>query len=806
MIGSFWNLCRACPSMPVDKLHSEYRSTYRWHEYTGPRQEVIRRAPTTQPNVTVNSDEKASDVQNATRIDEETQNELPKLEPALPRRKKHPDLAYRHHEFLVSDGSNTSETTNNTGNDRARSEERGVSHSRPSRRSKSEGPAQSSSLMNEGKRRDSDPDLENTGRDQGLLQKAISKISTEYRLQFAWPQGHTSRRDATDSTPRKSQSMSALKPQVNAIINKKRTDFENKDASELEPLVNDNAILEEEKLKDFNTEYQKKFRPFSQYDYSEGKFTSKIEDSEEIDEAKNALLNGTAKEAWYKEVVELRKKAGEYKNRGWGSDFASDKLSDVYNKQLELWDQVSRRSSLSALSLASTTHRAYTKEEKEQENTKKSSPTKAQRNADNSAKMVRDMIRHHLERTTGGSELDGLILSPTREKLEPTIPRKDDDSRGSQMNSPKKNSPQKVGLQKKGSMKSKTATKTVRSQSVGPVEVTDKRSPKRQSRSATVKEKKCTSTNTSSTRRPRPSSLNTASSRFKSRSVPPKNEEERLASKINKNQSSIESQNQRNKDTTNRKEADTVKNEKNEKEEVQVTETEITDLEPVVKSPPEPTRVKSPEQIIMRSPDPVNWTVPLDTGKTFTVTQNVREAGDITTRPQSEVKAWTPPEVPPPVAQSAPPEFPQQKQQQGMSMSYGFSSQSMNSGQYSNILKTASGTSEQCRDTTLKTATATVTSETTDPISGRYAEEQAQLIGCNRMKGISCLDDPFNESSSTAKTVYQIVDPTESEVSDETLLPTTASNTTRSFAADVLEMARNRFDNFWKRNSKDETT
>lgn len=48
-------------------------------------------------------------------------------------------------------------------------------------------------------------------------------------------------------------------------------------------------------------------------------------------------------------------------------------------------------------------------------------------------------------------------------------------------------------------------------------------------------------------------------------------------------------------------------------------------IEHIVKSPPEPTRVKSPEQIIMRSPDPVNWTVPLDTGKTFTVTQNVRD-------------------------------------------------------------------------------------------------------------------------------------------------------------------------------------
>jgi hypothetical protein len=53
--------------------------------------------------------------------------------------------------------------------------------------------------------------------------------------------------------------------------------------------------------------------------------------------------------------------------------------------------------------------------------------------------------------------------------------------------------------------------------------------------------------------------------------------------------------------------------------------TSLLDDEPLIKSPPEPTRVKSPEQIIMRSPEPVNWTVPLDTGKTFTVTQNVRE-------------------------------------------------------------------------------------------------------------------------------------------------------------------------------------
>lgn len=125
--------------------------------------------------------------------------------------------------------------------------------------------------------------------------------------------------------------------------------------------------------------------------------------------------------------------------------------------------------------------RSYTKEEKEEENNKKSSPTKPFKNGENSAKAMKDFIRHHLERTTGGSgkyisniytvligvnaifiEMDGLILSPTREKLEPTIPRKDDDSRGSQKNSPKKNSPQKSALLKKASQRNKTALRTGR--------------------------------------------------------------------------------------------------------------------------------------------------------------------------------------------------------------------------------------------------------------------------------------------------------------------------------------------------------
>lgn len=54
-----------------------------------------------------------------------------------------------------------------------------------------------------------------------------------------------------------------------------------------------------------------------------------------------------------------------------------DHIAELYTKQITLWDQVSRRSSLSALSLASSTHRHISKEEKEKENNKKSSPTKA---------------------------------------------------------------------------------------------------------------------------------------------------------------------------------------------------------------------------------------------------------------------------------------------------------------------------------------------------------------------------------------------------------------------------------------------
>ncbi|KAK7793981.1 hypothetical protein R5R35_003949 [Gryllus longicercus] len=664
MIGSFWNLCRACPSMPVDKLHSEYRSTYRWHEYTGPRQEVVRRPPlaasggnTSKLQHTKSADEEPSDGGNIG-----TQSE-----PALPRRKKHPELAYKTHEFLA---------------------------------------------------------MADAGGSDDSLDAAVPLD----RARFAWPRGgrgHNVRTDegkgsGASGPPRKSLSMGAIRPVANVgpvPVHKKRSnEFDHGDegASELEPLVGVDTSLEAEELtgedkiqdetlnkddkhrrrKEFKTEYKKKFRPFSQYDYVEGKFQKKKPEpeNEPISLPFPELPRGGS---WYREVIELRKKAGEYKHRGWGTELVPQHIAELYSKQMMLWEQVSRRSSLSALSLASTTPRSISKEEKEKENNKKSSPIKQHTTRPSLKSLAHDkhlsserrkvekidetkkevprsrkeyLIRHHLERTTGAT--DGALLpSPTREKLEPVIPRSKDEDLPK---SPQKASP-------------KSSPRTARSQSVGPGLSGENRSPKRQFRAPSAApvagvHKGQMNGPVQVERRPRPTSLTTTGpSRPKSSSAPLKSEEGKSNHTIKakcmpaKSVNGIQPANMRGDRTkvADKKES-SMDEEKQEEEPEDVTkagsEAEETkdDFEPeiepaVVKSPPEPTRVKSPEQIIIRSPEPVNWTVPLDTGKTFTVTQNVRE-GELVNRPHSEVKAWTPPAIPPPAPQSAPPELPDQAQ------------------------------------------------------------------------------------------------------------------------------------------------
>lgn len=216
--------------------------------------------------------------------------------------------------------------------------------------------------------------------------------------------------------------------------------------------------------KDIQNEYRKNFKSAFQSDKE--KYGFEQQTSNKTDN--KVISNGyTYDPAWYKEVLELRKKAGEYRvsqrklkkvyihqlqkllsllslvsvtrfanilksimhqinislisrkyillfnqNRGW----KGETHRELANKQADLWDQVSRRSSLSALSLASSI-RPITKEDKERENKNKSSPTKPSgRRVPGSARLIdnrtitdgnlygrlkRETIRHHLERTTG---------------------------------------------------------------------------------------------------------------------------------------------------------------------------------------------------------------------------------------------------------------------------------------------------------------------------------------------------------------------------------------------------------------------
>ncbi|XP_026839471.1 uncharacterized protein LOC6553605 isoform X4 [Drosophila erecta] len=709
MIGSFWNLCRACPSMPVDKqLHSEYRSTYRWHEFTGnSRPEVVRRAPAPNPSQFVGATN----------------------EPPLPRRKKCPELAYKSHEFII--GSEYTDGRRDASAHRlARSEERGGT---PSRRSKSEGPP----VVPNGRAYPIATEIDGTTRKQagesnGLLKKTINKLSTEYRLQFVWPTvrrikggGDAASRAAAGDYPRKSISLGALRSggqghshtqnqnQSQSLtqaqnghthhtmmgggaglptVHKKRTTNQ-KEATlhELEPLVSDTDDRKTHEKQVTIVERKITSRPFSQAIDQErlNHFITKKENfgfadaavaaaalKDEVDNRQQVgesgqvvVMNGSAPphskpnlDLWFKEMVELRKKAGEYKCRGWGIEIDPE----LYKKQKDLWDQVSKRSSLSALSLASSVHRPITKEEKEQENNKKSTPLqKAQKprvpgqaflidNKDEiSALPARfSNIRHHLERTTGPDVEEGALLpSPTREKLMPAITKRESES---QRGSPKKTALSRHGSPQKGSPQKGSPKKVLKYEG-------------EDGRETAISISSCS---------PQPP-------------VP-----------------------------------------------------EVPE-EPLVKSPPEPTRVKSPEQIIMRSPDPVNWTVPLDTGKTFTVTQNVKD-GENYSRPQSEIKASTPVEKPPPPPQSAPPQLTEQAKMDAW---------------------------KSCSPTT----SAAVYGKTLTP----HATPTGQPGGAVRC------------------TVAQDQPPQQPDPAMSSSSSTGTASTARTTAAEVLEKARDRFDRFW---------
>ncbi|XP_018354369.1 PREDICTED: flocculation protein FLO11 isoform X2 [Trachymyrmex septentrionalis] len=955
------------------QLHSEYRSTYTWHEYTGPHQEhtVVRRAPQPPPS-------------------------RPTLEPPLPRRKKCPELAYRTHEFITAaDGGGIDAIDSNVVADKVR-EVTATSALPPSQ-----------------------------------LSKAISRISTEYRLQFAWPRrpqltnGETQAPVAaagfpggTTGPPRKSLSMGALKqgmvPSGPAPVHKKRPgDFDHKrdgvQASELEPLVGgtgtdmiDGVVPEgderEEDLSDLKVAFRGK---------KSGR-TVRISDNK-VTEKSKARPFPTA------EVIELRRLADEYKHRDWGCGLAAE-------DEASLWKRVSSNHALNALSLA----RSVTKEEKEKENTRKVAPiatmppagrpssvqarpihgilqddTKA--DTDRAIARARKdfLIRHHLDRTTGVG--DGALLpSPTREKLEPVIPRRRDDVKE-----------HRDEIQPRTKSSPKNSPRTGRSQSLGPT-VTDRRSPKRQpprapsvTKDAKEKEKEMKDKDkehrekSEPERHPRPTAAGPGqrvrwSIREPATTVPPatglstppipplppppsgpgpaplhkrppqvphrksflattapphrplhhakpttttnttnitvttannisastapvkrspvkysvhmtvhhpptsgaaaaarpergvkdlsqrcRGANDEAQAKLARghpaaaaaaagddpsSKSSLDTRSASNRAATTAAQAMTAEPQVNgdvtggDSSVASTPPSQTTkavgpapvtqaspwlDDEPVVKSPPEPTRVKSPEQMIMRSPEPVNWTVPLDTGKTFTVTQNVRE--EPLTRPHSEAKTWAPSSVPS-APQSAPPELAaQHKSQHSQHSGYKSpESESVSLGSFSGINGHKDLDSE--RDSPLPTnAQDTPTKdgkEITDVVE-ETKERQSPESSIKSVTGTNLrrLEDPTFEmeskreggipvaittapvtttsSTSPAPQSYRVLEaesPAQGTGGSSSSTAGTGSSTggstaggyhvleaptvvpgsaQRSAATDVLEKARNRFDKFW---------
>ncbi|XP_070528327.1 uncharacterized protein [Cardiocondyla obscurior] len=881
------------------QLHSEYRSTYTWHEYTGPHQEhtVVRRAPP------------------PSRLT---------LEPPLPRRKKCPELAYKTHEFITAaDGGGIDVIDSNVV---------------------------------------ADKEISNVTLPPSQLSKAISRISTEYRLQFAWPkraqltngenQAQVPAAGApvgNTGLPRKSLSMGALKqgiaPTGPVPVHKRRPgDLHHKrdgiQASELEPLVGstgqdgiDGIIPDEreEDLPDLKPTYRSK-KSDKTVRISDNKISGKSE----------------AKPFPTAEVIELRRLADEYKHRDWGCGLAAE------DEDL-LWKRVSSNHALNALSLA----RSVTKEEKEKENTKKIAPTATMPPAgrpssvqarpihgiiqedikDNdraNARARKDfLIRHHLDRTTGVG--DGALLpSPTREKLEPVILRRRDDVKE-----------HRDEIQPRIKSSPKNSPRTGRSQSLGPT-VTDRRSPKRQvPRATSVKDAKeketkdkdkehkeksgepekhqrptflattalphrplhhakpTTTINTTNINVSTANSISASTAPVKRSPVkysvhmtahhPPTSgaaaaaRPERAVKHLSQrcrgandeaqaklarghpaaaaaaagddpsSKSSLDTRSASNRAATTAIQAMTAEPRVNgdvtggdssvaSTPLSQTTKTIISapvtqtspwlDNEPVVKSPPEPTRVKSPEQMIMRSPEPVNWTVPLDTGKTFTVTQNVREVPIVSfkeplTRPHSEAKTWAPSSLPS-APQSAPPELAaQHKSQHSQHSGYKSpESESVSLGSFSGLNGHKDLDSE--RDSPLPTNVQDIPTtnekETVEEIKEQHNVDMSKSVVGSNLKR---LDDPMFEMERKKEDSTSVVTTTTSSglpapqqsYFSESEIPSQGSGSGSgsvggtvsstggggagsgyhvletvvpgSAASDVLEKARNRFDKFW---------
>jgi len=307
--------------MDVDKLHSEYRSTYRWHEYTPKQNQVVRTAPQPVSGSGIDGSE-------------------------FSRKKKHPNVAYRSHELF---DMTAPRGAMDGGQD-------GVRVTREPKLNVSFPPPAPSSGWN---------------RRQNSLRAREMSDSREPKKSVSMGQIQ-----ATGNPPASA---------AEAKVGRKNQDINgNMDSVEVPSGgQTPRSVSPATKIKEHKSEYKNRFRPFSQYEYiGDGKFfNTSNSPPNEIDNPtakfplkhRNERTQHLSGEPWYQEVIELRKQANDYKCRGWGTDLVPPHMSQIYNQQMNLHEQAARRESLSALALAISTPRSMNKDEKEKENLRKSS-------------------------------------------------------------------------------------------------------------------------------------------------------------------------------------------------------------------------------------------------------------------------------------------------------------------------------------------------------------------------------------------------------------------------------------------------
>ncbi|XP_066284792.1 nuclear protein MDM1-like isoform X4 [Branchiostoma lanceolatum] len=104
----------------------------------------------------------------------------------------------------------------------------------------------------------------------------------------------------------------------------------------------------------WRSEYNSNYKSPTGFEYREG--TWRGADPPHLQPRKEPVLDIPAqsdKKEWYNEVMELRKKADDYRRRSHGTHFSRDHLLQLMARQNEMWDQSESESTVSALSLAS---------------------------------------------------------------------------------------------------------------------------------------------------------------------------------------------------------------------------------------------------------------------------------------------------------------------------------------------------------------------------------------------------------------------------------------------------------------------